>query len=56
MVEQKWQRNGRLILTLETGEREIFKSHNKAKKASHKLQMGTVSKALGRGEMRLKQR
>lgn len=55
MVEQKWQRNGRLILTLETGDREIFKSHSKAKKASHKLQMEN-SKMLGLGDMRLKQR
>ena len=55
MVEQKWQRNGRLILTLETDEREAFTSLNKARKASHKLQMDS-SKMLGRGDMRLKQR
>lgn len=55
MVEQAWERNGKMIKHLETGERELFKTCNLAKKASHKLQMEN-SKMLGVGDMRLKQR
>lgn len=48
--KQKWQRKGRVILTLETNEREAFKSLNKAKKASRELQLGN-SKMLGLGDL-----
>lgn len=55
MVEQKWERNGRRILDLATGDAEIYESFNGAKRKSRQLQMKNT-KALGRGDMRLKRR
>ncbi len=55
MVEQKWERNGRRILNLETGDADIHDTFNGAKRKSRALQMKNT-KALGRGDMRLKQR
>ncbi len=55
MVEQKWERNGRRILDLATGKAEIYETFNGAKRRSRALQMENT-KALGRGDMRLKQR
>lgn len=55
MVEQKWERNGRRILNLETGDAEIYETFNGAKRKSRQLQMKNT-KALGRGDMRLKKR
>jgi hypothetical protein len=55
MVEQKWERNGRRILDLQTGDAEIYKTFNEAKRKSRALQMENT-KALGRGDMRLKKR
>lgn len=55
MVEQKWERNGRRILNLETGDAEVYDTFNGAKRTSRALQMKNI-KALGRGDMRLKQR
>jgi len=55
MVEQKWERNGRRILDLATGDAKVFESFNEAKRKSRQLQMKNT-KALGRGDMRLKNR
>lgn len=55
MVEQKWERNGRRILDLETGDAELYDTFNGAKRKSRALQMKNT-KALGRGDMRLKRR
>jgi len=55
MVEQKWERNGRRILDLATGDAEVYEYFNEAKRKSRQLQMKNT-KALGRGDMRLKRR
>jgi hypothetical protein len=55
MVEQKWERNGRRILDLVTGDADLYDTFNGAKRKSRALQMENT-KALGRGDMRLKQR
>jgi len=54
MLEQKWERRGRLIEELETGESKFHGTFNEAKRESHRLQMKN-SEALGRGDMRRKQ-
>lgn len=48
---QKWERRGHLITTFADGLTEQFKSENAAKRASRKLQQGSLG--LGRGEMRV---
>ena len=53
MKETKYERKGMTIFNLETGEKKTFKSNNKAKQASHKIQMD-ADKALGRGTLRLR--
>jgi hypothetical protein len=55
MLEQKWERNGLRIRNLETGDAEIYDTFNGAKRKSRALQMENT-KALGRGDMRLKKR
>lgn len=52
MKEVKFERTGHTVRDNETGQREVFKSINKAKQWSRSKQM-ELDKALGRGSVRV---
>lgn len=53
MLKQKWERRGRLIQDMATGDSKFHGTFNAAKRESRRLQMDNT-KALGRGDMRRK--